>query len=93
MKFNVSRKNIRYGRRGDGSSCAVALACKKNGLQDIDVSGATVSGTYNGKEVFFTLPKFVQRFIELFDDEVTTPNKTRLKPFSFTRALKHETDF
>lgn len=77
-KIEVTKKDIKGGKRGDGYSCPIALAVRRTlGINIISVDNISVDFPFEGKGFSAEIPTKVQRFIDSFDDGQD------VKPFSF----------
>ena len=80
--INVTKTSIRKGVREDPNSCAVARACRAARIgRNVSVSSYRVTFNRYGHTYRATLPKFVRRFIERFDN--INGRKSELRPLSF----------
>ena len=80
--INVTKTNIRKGVRKNKKYCAVARACKAARIGSrVEVDGSKVTFNRYGHTYGVTLPKFVRRFIERFDN--INWRKSELRPLSF----------
>lgn len=84
VKIEVTKKDIKHGRKGQARFCPVARAMKRLTLhKKVWVGGASVSYRVRGSMQGAKLPRAARAFIERFDRGQT------VKPFSFSvRVLK-----
>ncbi len=77
MKIKVTAKHIRCGKKGDGRSCAIALALK----EVYKTNNVHVFNTWTivNKDYMFNFSRNVIKFIKDFDKK-----KSSVKPFEFS---------
>lgn len=93
IKADVTAGDIRRGKRGDISTCAVALGTRravkaaKCGLTFGGYSGSDTVWleTADAHAVYAVVPKKCAQFAKKFDDPAVP--KSALKPFSFTLRI------
>lgn len=81
IRINVTKKDIRYGKRGEARNCPIARACKRAGLKQVNVLGYQVyaaQALVDYDERTFKMPIKAQRFVKSYD------NGEKVSPFSFT---------
>jgi hypothetical protein len=78
-KITVTEKDIEDGEPGQETSCPIALACNRAGMEKVYVTSSTVRYTYHGKRVVKQLPAVAANFVDAFDDF----GNVVVKPFSF----------
>jgi hypothetical protein len=84
--IHVLREDIRRGKRGIDSSCAVARACRREGLTDARVYNNYVRWCSDGVTVGVKFPPSAKDFIRRFDNPKVP--KRVLKPFVFAIEIQ-----
>ena len=82
MRIDVTRDDIRLGKRGRCNTCPVARAIRRDLGKGIEVFVYGSQVSIGGR--VFELTRGVSDFIERFDHD----GRRGLKPFSFTLPIK-----
>lgn len=82
MIVRVTKKDIKYGRREQPNSCALALALKDKGFNRVHVDGCTINVEKKGRVGIYDVSDSAGTFIDNFDTD-----KKTVKPKTFKLKL------
>lgn len=81
MTVRVTKKDIKYGRKGNAESCAIALALKDKGFKCVEVGDDQITVEKKDTVGQYITSGAAMTFIEKFDTDKKTvrPSTFRLK--------------
>lgn len=80
--IEVTPEDIRHGKPQDATSCPIALALRRYGLEDPCVEHDSISANWKGAFYVYSIPNTALQFVNDFD------RRRPVAPFSFALVLR-----